>query len=437
MVADGVNSTDSESTHDGELPTWADVPEDVPAAIVEAKAAIRARIEAAGRTVDDVFGVIAELVAARTEEIQEANRVDGTAWPILEYRDIETGRVSPEQLEGIRQRGCVVIRGHFPRAQAVGWDQQIIEYTDSNDFQSQYRGAGDAFFTSVDSTPAILPIYWSKAQMEARQSHEMTEVQAFLNRLWTDSSGRRGFDPDRAMMYPDRIRRRPEGTTSRGLGYHLDAGTLDLWMKPAYQRAYRHVFDGTIEQFDPWDAAYRTEGSQFPGSTMTSVFRTFQGWTALSDMAHDQGVLHSIPIPEAIAYVLLRPLLDDVDPDDMCGVTISKTFPITSQWHSALLAAQSGIPDVSAGDSVWWHGDLVHGVAPVEHQRGWGNVMYIPAAPWCARNVSYAERLIPALRTGESPADFPEEHYEVGWNDRFGLEDLNERGRESLNIGPS
>ena len=43
------------------------------------------------------------------------------------------------------------------------------------------------------------------------------------------------------------------------------------------------------------------------------VFRTFQGWTALSDMAHDQGVLHTVPIPEAMGYLLLlRPLLPDV-----------------------------------------------------------------------------------------------------------------------------
>ena len=35
------------------------------------------------------------------------------------------------------------------------------------------------------------------------------------------------------------------------------------------------------------------------------------------------------------------------------------------------------------GDTVWWHSDMIHSVAPVQ---GWGNVMYIPAAPWCPRN---------------------------------------------------
>jgi Protein of unknown function (DUF1479) len=41
---------------------------------------------------------------------------------------------------------------------------------------------------------------------------------------------------------------------------------------------------------------------------MCSAFRAFQGWTALSDMRPDQGVLHAVPIPAAMVYVLLRAL---------------------------------------------------------------------------------------------------------------------------------
>jgi hypothetical protein len=115
-------------------------------------------------------------------------------------------------------------------------------------------------------------------------------------------------------------------------------------------------------------------------------------------MDHDQGVLHTIPIPEAMAYVLLRPLLADVPADDMCGVKANQVLPITDQWHSPLLAASSGIPDVRAGDTVWWHSDMIHGVAPVAHQQGWGNVMYIPAAPSCARNETYADSVRDAHR---------------------------------------
>jgi hypothetical protein len=118
----------------------------------------------------------------------------------------------------------------------------------------------------------------------------------------------------------------------------------------------------------------------------------------------------------------------------MCGVTVNQVFPASEQWHSLLLRAVSGIPDVRAGDSVWWHCDMIHGVAPVEDQKGWGNVMYIPAAPWCPRNEAYAASVRDAFRSGSSPADFPEEHYERTWRNRFGPGELNATGRRGLGL---
>lgn len=362
-----------------DLPHWETAPDDLPAAIREIKSALRARIEASGRSVREVFAVMEARVRARVEE--------------------------------------------------------IVDYVERNRFFETYRGPADDFFGSVGSRPEIYPIYWSAPQMQARQSERMARVQAFLNAQWTSQSGgRQWFDPDRDSLYPDRIRRRPEGADSAGLGPHLDPGTLDLWMTPAYQRAFRHLFDGTVEQYDPWDAAHRTAGPQYDGSTMCSAFRTFQGWTALSDMDHDQGVLHTVPIPEAMGYLMLRPLLDDVADDDMCGVTVNQAFPASDTWHPLLLEALSGIPDVRAGDSVWWHCDMIHSVAPVTNQRGWGNVMYIPAAPWCPRNEQYAASVREALATGSSPDDFPAEHYERTWPSRFGLNELNDIGRRGLGL---
>jgi hypothetical protein len=269
--------------------------------------------------------------------------------------------------------------------------------------------------------------------MEARQSDRMSRVQAFLNHQWEyNSDGVQWFDPDQDSLYPDRIRRRPPGTDSGGQGAHLDPGTLDLWMTESHQKAFSHLFDGSIEEYDPWQAAYRTSGGQFAGTTMCSVFRTFQGWTALSDMDHDQGVLHTVPIAKAMAYLMLRPLLSDVPEDDMCGVTVNQVFPVSEKWHPLLLEALTGIPDVKAGDSVWWHCDMIHSVAPVTDQQGWGNVIYIPAAPWCPRNETYAPKVRDAFLTGSNPTDFPAEHYERTWPNRFQPESLNARGRRGL-----
>ncbi|MGV9423163.1 DUF1479 domain-containing protein [Streptomyces sp. NPDC003656] len=417
----------------GELPHWDTVPEDLPAAIRTIKDALRARIEASGRTVEEVYAVAERRVAERVAEIRAARAAGEPVWPVIEYADIENGTVTPEQRAAVERRGCLVVRGHFPRERALAWDAGIVDYVEGNRFFENYRGPGDDFFGSVGSRPEIYPVYWSPPQMEARQSGRMARVQSFLNSFWRHTSdGVQWFDPDRDALYPDRIRRRPPGADSAGLGAHCDPGTLDLWMTGAYQRAFRHLFDGTVEEYDPWDPAHRTAGPQYPGSTMCSAFRTFQGWTALSDMDHDQGVLHTVPVPEAMALLMLRPLLADVPEDDMCGVTVNQVFPASEQWHPLLLEALSGIPDVRAGDSVWWHCDMIHSVAPVRDQQGWGNVMYIPAAPWCPRNEVYADSVRAAFLTGSSPSDFPEEHYERTWPDRFGPGSLNETGRRGL-----
>jgi hypothetical protein len=417
------------------LPHWETTPADLKAATREIKRAIRARIEASGRTVEEVWAAVTDRLTGTVEEIEAAKERGEQIWPEIEYADIAKGAVTAEQRTYLKKRGCVVVRGHFPHEQALQWDRDIVDYVERNRFFEDYRGPGDDFFGSVGSKPEIFPIYWSSAQMEARQSDRMATVQSFLNHLWTyESGGTTWFDPDRDSLYPDRIRRRPPGTTSGGLGAHLDPGTLDLWMTEAYQNAFRHLFDGSVEAYDPWDASYRTSGPQYPGTTMCSVFRTFQGWTALSDMDHDQGVLHTVPIPEAMAYLMLRPLLDDVAEDDMCGTTVNQVFPAIEQWHPLLMRALIGIPDVKAGDSVWWHCDMIHSVAPVTDQRGWGNVMYIPAAPWCPRNERYAAKVREAFLNGESPADFPAEHYERTWPDRFRPEQLNTTGRRGLGM---
>ncbi len=418
-----------------ELPHWEQTPSDLPTATKEIKAALRDRIAASGRTVEEVVAVLERDLVAEVEEIEAARDRGEPVWPVIDYADIAAGTVAAEARDLLRRRGCAVIRGQFEHDLARGWDTELVDYVDRNGFAEQYRGPADDFFASVGSKPEIYPIYWSRPQMEARQSDEMARVQAFLNGLWRhESDGVQWFDPGRDSLYPDRIRRRPPGTNSAGLGSHLDPGTLDLWMTRAYQQAFRHLFDGTVEQYDPWDAAYRTAGPQYPGTTMCSVFRTFQGWTALSDMAHDQGVLHTVPIPGAMAYLMLRPLLPDVPDDDMCGVTLNRTFPVTEQWHPLLRRALTGIPDVRAGDTVWWHCDLIHSVAPVEDQQGWGNVMYIPAAPWCPRNERYAARVRAAFDAGSSPDDFPAEHYERDWAGRFTAADLNETGRRGLGL---
>ena len=201
------------------LPHWETTPDDLKAATREIKAAIRARIEASGRTVEEVFAVVTAQVTERVAEIEAAKGRGEPVWPEVEYADIAAGTVSAETIELLQRRGCVVVRGHFEREQALAWDQDIVDYVERNQFFETYRGPGDDFFGSVGSRPEIYPVYWSPAQMEARQSDRMARVQSFLNHRWTyESDGTQWFDPDRDSLYPDRIRRRPPGANSGGLG---------------------------------------------------------------------------------------------------------------------------------------------------------------------------------------------------------------------------
>src|SRR3954468_12154261 len=180
------------------LPHWETAPEDLPAAIREIKAALRARIAASGRTVEEVFAVVERRVQDAVDEIAAARARGETVWPVIAYADIASGTVPAEQLALLRRRGCLVVRGHFERSQALDWDRDIVEYVESNDFFENYRGPGDDFFGSVGSKPEIYPIYWSPAQMQARQSDRMATVQSFLNSQWKhESDGVQWFDPNR------------------------------------------------------------------------------------------------------------------------------------------------------------------------------------------------------------------------------------------------
>src|ERR1700734_497841 len=122
------------------LPHWETVPDDLPAAIRQVKGALRARIEGSGRTVREVFGVMEAGVRARVEEIA-ADKASGiTAWPVIDYADIEAGTVTAGDLAALRRRGCLVVRGHFSRDRALAWDQEIVGYAERNRFFETYRG---------------------------------------------------------------------------------------------------------------------------------------------------------------------------------------------------------------------------------------------------------------------------------------------------------
>jgi hypothetical protein len=400
--------------------------------IRQVKAQLRARLG----DVAAPFRVAEEAMRAEVAEIVALRESDRPVWPVVQFADVAAGTVPGDVVEAVRKRGCAVVTGTFARERAEAWDRELVSYLDRNDFAGTYKYLDDGVFGGLAAArPSIFPIYWSRPQMQAREDDNMVAVRGFLNGFWKhESQGRVWFDPTRDTAYPDRVRRREPGTSSGGLSAHTDSGSVERWLLPAYQNVFRHVFDGDPAAYDPWDGAYRTEVHEFESTVMCSAFRTFQGWTALSDMAPTEGVLHTVPIPSAMSYLLLRALQDDVAEDDLCGAVNGQALPISERWHPVLMPALTPIPAVGPGDTVWWHGDMIHSVGAVQNQRGWGNVMYIPASPYCEKNAVYAQLCGKAFLAGTSPADFAAEDYEVNWVGRPGVDDLNATGRAQLGL---
>src|SRR5271165_5037729 len=359
--------------------------------------------------------------------------------PVLRYADIEAEAVSPEAIQQLKTRGCCVIRGVFDQAQARAWDDEVAAYVENNHLDERLaHAAEDKYFGSLDAgKPQIYGIYWSRPQVEARQSESLTRARIFLNRLWrSESEDRRHFDPEQVPVYADRIRRRPPGSASLGLSPHVDGGSVERWLDDNFRKVYRHVFAGNWHRYDPFGAAWRPDAREIPSPAVCSMFRTFQGWTALTQQGQGDGTLQLIPIANAMAYLLLRALQDDVPADDLCGAKPGRALSIKPEWHGFLLEALTSIPLMYPGDAVFWHSDVVHAVENEHRGKGYSSVMYIGSTPGCAKNTAYLARQLPTFLTGETPPDFAPDNFEIDFKGRGTEADLTALGRSQLGLAP-
>ena len=104
-------------------------------------------------------------------------------------------------------------------------------------------------------------------------------------------------------------------------------------------------------------------------SCLSHVFRTFQGWLALTEQGPSDGTLQLIPNINSMAYILTRALLDDVPNNSLCGSMPGRALSVNPEYHSVLLRALVSIPKVYPGDAVWWHPDVVHAVEDKHHGK--------------------------------------------------------------------
>jgi len=365
---------------------------------------------------------IADIVAMAADGVSPV--------PQVEWAAILDGSAPAGLPDLIRKRGCVVVRGVFSRAQAADWNRELETYLAENDADGLSRARRPERWGKT--TPQMYSVYWSRPQVLARQSEELAGVRAWLNRLWRWQGA---FAPDLDCTYADRIRRRTPGDASLALGPHIDGGAAGRWLG-AGSRPYVPVFAGDpLVDFDPFDAAVRPEAVDETETSSCGVFRSWQGWTALTAQGPGDGTLQVVPLTRAIAWALLRPFCDDVPAASLCGSETARSLWIKPDWHAPLLRALVPIPRVAPGDTVWWHPDLIHAVEPVHTGTAPSNVMYIPASPDCARNRAFLPVQWAAFEAGRSAPDFPADDLETGFVGRAGADLLSALGRRQMGVG--
>ena len=378
------------------------------------------------------FGEVKDHISRAADAIRSDAAAGRQVVPEVQYSDIRAGTVSEDTRRKIRKTGCTVVRGVFPQNQASGWFEELGDYLEDNDYERREveKRSLDKYFSALKAgKPQIFNVYWSKPQVMARQDPKLAETRGFLDRLWKFEGV---FDPDRQCAYADRARRRQPGDKTLGLSPHMDAGTVERWIDPGYQKVYEKIFSGDWRAYDPFDATHRLETQEIPSPAVCSMFRTYQGWTALTRQGPNDGTLQLIPIAEGISYVLLRALQDDVAEDDLCGAKPGRALGVNPEWHPELMAGMVSIPEVQPGDTVWWHTDICHAVGDEHNGKEYASVIYIGSAPDCSKNRAYLPGQKDAFLTGRSAPDFAPMDFEVDFKGRATEGDLTDLGRAQM-----
>jgi hypothetical protein len=100
----------------------------------------------------------------------------------------------------------------------------------------------------------------------------------------------------------------------------MDGGSIERWQDPVFRSCFEHILKGDWRAHDAYSLkgrlGARTSMKGLPNQA--SIFRTFQGWLALSDTAPQEGTLKVFPdILLSTAYIILRPFFTcTVDPSD-------------------------------------------------------------------------------------------------------------------------
>ena len=380
------------------------------------------------------FSKIENFIEKEIVQIENSKKSAKNIIPEINFKDLPDNL--SEFKNELKKRGCVIIRDVFDDTLMHQMNKDLESYIEENNYYEDQKKKADIdkYFSDLQSgKPQIFGLYWSKTQVNIRQSNELDIVKKWLNKLWiNEHDGETIFDPNHELVYADRVRRREPGDKTLGLSPHCDAGSVERWVDKGYQGVYEKIFSDNFSEYDPFNAAYRNTTQEIESPAVSHVFRTFQGWVALTEQGPGDGTLQLIPLAKSMAFILTRALLDDVDENDLCGSKPARALSVNSKYHSLLLRGLVSIPKMNAGDTVWWHPDVVHGVEDHHTGKGYSNVAYVGSTPHCKKNLAYAKKQSIKFLEGKSPPDFAPEDYEVNYKNRADISDLTPLGKKQL-----
>lgn len=290
--------------------------------------------------------------------------------PIFETKDVLDAGFSQDQVEQIKRYGCCILRQTIPENTANELYQKLKTYIADNKPHIQGWPA---------ESPSMLLLYDSPTQIAVRTHPNHLKLQRLLNQLWHDDDNDESQTSAEPLLYSDGVRDRPPQQPFLGLGPHIDAGSLCRWADPGYRKVYSQVWSGNPRQHDAFDLTTRKHANQylFPGMAHSTVFRSFQGWTALTRAAPEEGTILLYPnVSTVIAYILLRPFFKPPAKEEDLLDASKWTFDAENAWFPGTFKEQSQylsrashphlrledclvhVPPMAPGDTIWWHTDV-------------------------------------------------------------------------------
>ncbi|TFY59587.1 hypothetical protein EVJ58_g5681, partial [Rhodofomes roseus] len=246
-------------------------------------------------------------------------------------------------------------------------------------------------------------------------------------------------------------------------------GGVERWEDPDFRACFAKILEhedahGRVDveawrEHDAYDVAPRLSAKQdlYDAPNQCTVFRPWQGWTALSSTGPHEGTLQVLPmLKPATAYIMLRPFFalrpdapaDSLAPDDWVLDLESTAFPgsvprkaqelnAESHPHLCLEKTLVSIPRVEPGDQVYWHCDTVHAVEREHVGVNDSSVLYIPTIPLTEKNAWYLRDQRATFAQGLPPLDFPGGEGESQFVGRVGIENITDvTARRMFGLSP-